>query len=158
MIGFQQDGTCVIKLIDFGRAKSLDQLTSPLTGEAVVKDMMCKNMRLRKPWGVDQDYHGMATCLPLLLLNKEMTQTNTPIDKYGTMQLKVTYPRAWCGATKDMWKEIFNKLLNFDARKYNETVQGVRKLLRDYIDTNEENIKTKLEELKARLSISSDRS
>ena len=151
MIGFQQDGTCVIKLIDFGRAKSLDQLTSPLTGEAVVKDMMCKNMRLGNPWGVDQDYHGMATCLPLLLLNTEMNQRNTPIDKNDTMQLKVTFPRAWRGATKEMWKEIFNKLLNFDARKYNETVQGVRKLLRDYIDTNEENIKTKLQDLKAKL-------
>ena len=152
VIGFQQDGTCVIKLIDFGRAKSLDQLTSPLTGEAVVKDMMCKNMRLGNPWGVDQDYHGMATCLPLLLLNREMTQNNTPIDKNdGTMQLKLPFPRAWRDATKDMWKEIFNKLLNFDARKYNETVQGVRKLLRDYIDTNEESVERKLKELKAKL-------
>ena len=158
MIGFQQDGTCVIKLIDFGRAKSLTHLTSPLEGVAVVKDMMCKNMRLGKPWGVDQDYYGTATCLCLLLntnRNKGMTQNNTPIDKKHTMQLKVSLPR---GATRVMWKEIFNKLLNFDARKYNETVQEVRKLLRDYIDTNEENIKTKLEEVKARLSVSSDRS
>ena len=157
MIIFQEDGTCVIKLIDFGRAKCLDQLTNPLEGVAVVKDMMCKNMRLGRPWGVDQDYYGTATCLCLLLntnTNKGMTQNNTPIYD-GTMHLKVNLPR---DATRDMWKEIFNKLLNFDARKYNETVQGVRKLLRDYIDTNEENIKTKLEELKARLSISSDRS
>ena len=118
---------------------------------------MCKNMRLGRPWGVDQDYYGTATCLCLLLNeeNKEMTQNNTPIDKKdGTMQLRVTLPRA----TRGMWKEIFNKLLNFDARKYNKTVQEVRKLLRDYIDTNEENIKTKLEEVKARLSVSSDRS
>ena len=122
MIGFEQDGTCVIKLIDFGRAKSLDQLTSPLTGEAVVKDMMCKNMRLRKPWGVDQDYHGMATCLCLLLLNTEMTENNTPIDRDGTMQLKVnqTFPRP----TKVMWKEIFNKLLNFDARSIMKQSRG----------------------------------
>ena len=148
MIVFLQDGTCVIKLIDFGRAKDLDQLTSPLTGVAVVKDMMCKNMRLDLPWGADQDYHGMATCLCLLLLNTEMTENNTPLLN-GTMQLKVnqTFPRP----TKVMWKEIFNKLLNFDARKYNETVQGVRKLLRDYIDTNEESVERKLKELKAKL-------
>ena len=151
MIGFQQDGTCVIKLIDFGRAKSLDQLTSPLTGEAVVKDMMCKNMRLGNPWGVDQDYHGMATCLPLLLLNTEMNQRNTPIDKNDTMQLKVTFPRAWRGATKEMWKEIFNKLLNFDARKYDETVREIRELLRAYIGANKESVETKLEDLKAKL-------
>ena len=64
------------------------------------------------------------------------------------MHLKVNLPR---DATRDMWKEIFNKLLNFDARKYNETVQGVRKLLRDYIDTNEESVERKLEDLKAKL-------
>ena len=150
MIVFLQDGTCVIKLIDFGRAKDLDQLTSPLTGVAVVKDMMCKNMRLDLPWGADQDYHGMATCLCLLLLNTEMTENNTPIDRDGTMQLKVnqTFPRP----TKGMWKEIFNKLLNFDTRKYDNTVQEVRKLLRGYIKANEESVKTKLEELKARVS------
>ena len=149
MIVFLQDGTCVIKLIDFGRAKCLDQLTSPLTGVAVVKDMMCKNMRLDLPWGADQDYHGMATCLCLLLLNTEMTENNTPLLN-GTMQLKVnqTFPRP----TKVMWKEIFNKLLNFDARKYDNTVQEVRKLLRGYIKANEESVKTKLEELKARVS------
>ena len=149
MIVFLQDGTCVIKLIDFGRAKCLDQLTSPLTGVAVVKDMMCKNMRLDLPWGADQDYHGMATCLCLLLLNTEMTENNTPLLN-GTMQLKVnqTFPRP----TKVMWKEIFNKLLNFDTRKYDNTVQEVRKLLRGYIKANEESVKTKLEELKARVS------
>ena len=147
VIGFQQDGTCVIKLIDFGRAKSLDQLTSPLTGVAVVEDMMCKNMRLDKAWGVDQDYHGMATCLPLLLLNKEMTQNNTPIYD-GTMHLKVNLPR---DATRDMWKEIFNKLLNFDARKYDETVREIRELLRAYIETNKKDVKAKLEDLKAKL-------
>ena len=149
MIVFLQDGTCVIKLIDFGRAKCLDQLTSPLTGVAVVKDMMCKNMRLDLPWGADQDYHGMATCLCLLLLNTEMTENNTPLLN-GTMQLKVnqTFPRP----TKEMWKEIFNKLLNFDTRKYDNTVQEVRKLLRGYIKANEESVKTKLEELKARVS------
>ena len=88
MIVFLQDGTCVIKLIDFGRAKDLDQLTSPLTGVAVVEDMMCKNMRLGKAWGVDQDYHGMATCLCLLLLRKDMNQDICEIDENETMKLK----------------------------------------------------------------------
>ena len=155
MIGFQQDGTCDIKLIDFGRAKSLDQLTSPLTGVAVVEDMMCKNMRLGKAWGVDQDYHGMATCLCLLLLRKDMNQDICEIDENETMKLKgVSFPRA----TRDMWKEIFSKLLNFDARKYDETVREIRELLRAYIETNKKDVDAKLGDLEALLPVTSDMS
>ena len=154
MIAVLPDGTCVIKLIDFGRAKSLTQLTSPLTGVAVVEDMMCKNMRLGKPWGVDQDFYGMATCLSILLLKKGMTQNNTPIrkedDGTSTMELQVnpSFPRS----TRNMWKKIFNKLLNFDARKYDETVKEVREELKAYITEYEKNVKAKLEELKVKIS------
>ena len=157
MIVFLPDGTCIIKLIDFGRAKSLTQLTSrPLEGVAVVKDMMCKNMRLKKTWGVDQDFYGMATCLNLLLMRKNMTQYNCVIGENETMELRESFPRC----TKKMWKKIFNKLLNFDARKYDETVKEVREELKAYITKNEKNVKAKLEDLKVKISSldTSDRS
>ena len=76
-----------------------------------------------------------------------MTQYNCVIGENETMELRESFPRS----TRSMWKKIFNKLLNFDAEKYDETVQEVREVLGAYMKENKENVEAKLEDLKAKL-------
>jgi len=149
----------VVSIIDFGRAKKLTNLNTMYQGDAVGGDpsMMCSAMRRNKKWGVDQDMYGIAGVMHLLLFgangnkNGHMKVEDTPIDE-KTGRLSLT-SQEYLDLSRnkrrqpDLWKIFFDELLNFDVMKYHETVQRIRKPLKDYMSANKRTVERNLSEL-----------
>ena len=84
------NGEWSVKLIDFGRAVKLPTLTEKFKGGVVAyseRSMMCKNMRLSKSFGVEQDYYGVALTAFMLLFMRHMKEKDTSIDEEEKMRL-----------------------------------------------------------------------
>ena len=90
----------------------------------------------------------------LLLFGDHMKEADTPVDeKTGRMNLEC---QKYLGLNRrrypDIWEVFFNELLNFDIRKYHETIQRIRKPLVDYLNDNKRSVENNISDLSKGLS------
>ena len=124
-------------LVDFGRSIDLEKaategsnpLKTQFKGSIAAEDMECVSMRKGLPWGVDLDFFGLAASSYLLLFGSHMEV----VEERGTGKWKPTKPfrRYW---QRDLWKSLFDFLLNFDSSSDQYCLRDIRIAFEEYID------------------------
>ena len=124
-------------LVDFGRSIDLEKaategsnpLKAQFKGSIAAEDMECVSMRKGLPWGVDLDFFGLAASSYLLLFGSHMEV----VEERGTGKWKPTKPfrRYW---ERDLWKSLFDLLLNFDSSSDQYCLREIRIAFEEYID------------------------
>jgi checkpoint serine/threonine-protein kinase len=107
-----------LTLVDFGSAVDLAKV-SDLTmenaqsvsfcGKASKEDMQCIAMRNGQSWSYDVDLFGILCCAHVLLYGKHLEIKNSSGNRWAP---STSIKRYW---KKDLWKEIFDTLLNVDS-------------------------------------------
>jgi hypothetical protein len=106
-----------LTLVDFGNAVDLtynsdlnaeNNRNTLFYGNAARKDMRCVAMRSGQSWSYDADTFGILCCAHILLYGKHLDIKKGSGDRWVS---STTLKRYW---KKDLWKEIFDTLLNLD--------------------------------------------
>lgn len=116
IVSNEQIDSSDLKLVDFGRAVDLDSshqenvasLDTTLVGEASSKNMMCVAMRRGLPWSFDIDTFGVCAAAHVLLFGSHIELNMTKNKRYMPQQ---RLPRNF---QTQIWKEVFDTLLNLD--------------------------------------------
>lgn len=107
----------ILTLVDFGNAVDLTEnfentgeCTQNLLfrGNATNDDMKCVAMRNGHPWSYDVDTFGILCCAHVLLHGTHMQIKKGRGNVYQPL---TQFKRYW---NQDLWKEIFETLLNVD--------------------------------------------
>ena len=124
-------------LVDFGRAIDLDKtmirgsdpLHSQFTGNIAAEDMECGAMREGRRWGVDLDFFGLAASSYILLFGSHMEVIQE--RSTGKWRPNKSFRRYWeC----DLWKLLFDSLLNFNSNTDKYCLKEIRSHFDDYIE------------------------
>ena len=123
----------------------LNRLDHQLEGGANLDDMMCRRMARGKSWGVDSDLHGLCTCAFTLLFGEDSgDMVEEDGDEKSRLNPTHTIRRYW---KDDLWKNLFDKLLNFDPNKDDyDTVVDLRDEFNAYVTEKKSLIEGKLKE------------
>lgn len=136
-------------LVDFGRAVDLSELASDrvesmnvtLFGDATETDMMCVSMRKQKPWSFDADTFGICASVHVLLFGNHIEIVQNGSKRWMPRQ---SFKRYW---QRDLWKELFDTLLNTDEGTLIGSRPRTLRLLRKKVEMRLENNRQRVDEL-----------
>jgi len=134
-----------LTLVDFGNAVDLtdnsgfnveDSRNTLFYGSTAKIDMQCVAMRNGQPWSYDADTFGILCCAHVLLYGTHMKIKK---GKNNRWQPSTSLKRYW---KQDLWKEIFDTLLNLDEVSDSaigsraSSLRGLRRKIDTHIETN----------------------
>ena len=130
-----------LTLVDFGNAVDLTQdsdLNAVNTrnilfhGSAARKDMRCGAMRSGYSWSYDADTFGILCCAHVLLYGNHLDIKKGSSDRWVP---STTFKRYW---KKDLWKEIFDTLLNLGSQR--TSLRALRQKIDAHLKTEAKNL------------------
>ncbi|KAK9322103.1 Mad3/BUB1 homology region 1-domain-containing protein [Lipomyces orientalis] len=114
-----------ISVIDFGRAIDMTvydhKRDVQFIADWTTTAQDCAEMRELRPWTYQVDYHGLASIIHMMLFGKYIEIMTEPQPGHGRRKhyrLSQSFKRYW---QQDMWKELFEVLLNSVA----ESMEGM---------------------------------
>lgn len=139
-------------LVDFGRAVDLERFSDEYEdirnvmfhGDASDDEMMCVAMKSGLPWSYDIDTFGIVSSAHVLLYG-----THLEISRNGNNQWQPVsrLRRYW---QRDLWNEIFDKLLNLDEESgaaigsRARSLRSLRQKIESYLRTEKEKLSSLL--------------
>lgn len=140
-------------LVDFGRAVDLkaaatvgvDALDVRLDGSAAEEDMECVAMRKGLSWSFDADTFGLCAGVHVLLYGTHIEiEYNSSTKRWMPRK---PLRRYW---KKDLWKELFDTLLNLDPLSQTAlgsrpaSLRELRRKLKAYVETRRSELESLL--------------
>ncbi|CAB9515023.1 Mitotic checkpoint serine/threonine-protein kinase BUB1 [Seminavis robusta] len=128
-----------LMLVDFGRAIDLaDLANSPhdakdvkMIGDAAEEDMMTVAMKKKRPWSFDTDTFGLCASIHVLLFYSHIEITQDQRTK--RWMPKQRFKRYW---QTDLWKEVFDTLLNDPISSRPRSLRDLREKLDKRLESN----------------------
>ena len=138
-----------LMLVDFGRAVDLSELATDrietmnvtLFGDAAERDMMCVSMRKHRPWSFDADTFGLCASVHVLLFGTHIDIVQDGSKRWMPRQ---SFKRYW---QRDIWKELFDTLLNSDEGTMIGSRPRTLRLLRKTVEERLESQSQKVDDL-----------